>query len=165
MRGLRIFDITDIDNPKYLANVQTCRGSHTHTVVQDPKDNKNIYVYISGTSGIRPSEELPRCNDNPWDPNNSKFRIEVIKIPLAHPEQADVVSSPRDLRRSDNGVANGLLSPRSPRCVAGRHRGESHSRAVRSARVKLAPVQATAARFRALHRAGRFVGEAVQAST
>ena len=94
IRGLRIFDISDIDHPRYLANVQTCRGSHTHTVVDDPKDDKNIYVYISGTSGIRPSEELARCNDNPWDPNNSNFRIEVIKIPLAHPEQAAVVSSP-----------------------------------------------------------------------
>ena len=94
IRGLRIFDISDIDHPKYLTNVQTCRGSHTHTVVDDPKDKENIYVYISGTSGIRPSEELARCNDNPWDPNNSNFRIEVIKIPLAHPEQAAVVSSP-----------------------------------------------------------------------
>ena len=58
VRGLRIFDITNIDDPKYLTNVQTCRGSHTHTVVHDPRDDKNIYVYISGTSGIRPSEEL-----------------------------------------------------------------------------------------------------------
>ena len=94
IRGVRIFDITDIDHPKYLANVQTCRGSHTHTVVDDPNDKANIYIYVSGTSAIRPSEELARCNDNPWDPNNSNFRIEVIKIPLAHPEQAAVVSSP-----------------------------------------------------------------------
>ena len=65
IRGLRIFDITDIDHPKYLANVQTCRGSHTHTVVDDPNDKANIYIYISGTSGIRPSEELARCNDEP----------------------------------------------------------------------------------------------------
>ena len=94
IRGIRIFEISDIDHPKYLTNVQTCRGSHTHTVVDDPNDKENIYIYVSGTSGIRPSEELARCNDNPWDPNNSNFRIEVIKIPLAHPEQAAVVSSP-----------------------------------------------------------------------
>jgi hypothetical protein len=94
IRGLRIFDISDIDHPKYIANVQTCRGSHTHTVVDDPHDSQNIYVYISGTSGIRPSEELQRCDANPWDPTNSNFRIEVIKIPLAHPEQAAVVSAP-----------------------------------------------------------------------
>lgn len=109
IRGLRIFDISDINNPKYIANVQTCRGSHTHTVVHDPKDPNNIYVYISGTSGIRPSEELARCNDNPWDPNNSNFRIEVIKIPLAHPEQAAVVSSPAIFADPTSGVANGLV--------------------------------------------------------
>jgi hypothetical protein len=109
IRGLRIFDITDIDHPKYIANVQTCRGSHTHTVVHDPKDRDNIYVYISGTSGIRPSEELARCNDNPWDPNNSNFRIEVIKIPLAHPEQAAVVSSPAIFADPTTGSANGLV--------------------------------------------------------
>lgn len=111
IRGLRIFDITDIDNPKYLANVQTCRGSHTHTVVHDPKDANNVYVYISGTSGIRPSEELARCNDNPWDPNNSNFRIEVIKVPLAHPEQAAVVSSPPIFADPTSGNMNGLLAP------------------------------------------------------
>ncbi len=109
IRGLRIFDITDIDHPKYIANVQTCRGSHTHTVVDDPKDPNNIYVYISGTSGIRPSEELSRCNDNPWDPNNSNFRIEVIKIPLAHPEQAAVVSSPAIFADPTTGNVNGLV--------------------------------------------------------
>jgi hypothetical protein len=92
IRGLRIFDITDIDNPKYLTNVQTCRGSHTHTVVHDPKDSKNVYVYISGTSGVRPTEELARCNADPGAANTALFRIEVIKIPLDHPKKADVVS-------------------------------------------------------------------------
>jgi hypothetical protein len=113
IRGLRIFEISDIDHPKYLANVQTCRGSHTHTVVHDPRDANNVYVYISGTSGIRPSEELARCNDNPWDPNNSNFRIEVIKVPLAHPEQAAVVTSPAIFADPTSGVANALLAPRS----------------------------------------------------
>jgi hypothetical protein len=145
IRGLRIFDITDIDHPKYLANVQTCRGSHTHTVVDDPKDKDNVYVYISGTSGIRPSEELARCNDNPWDPNNSNFRIEVIKIPLAHPEQAAVVSSPAIFADPTNGVANALLYPTahaaSPLDTANNRRRAEFD----SARVRLAPVQPTAA--------------------
>ena len=108
IRGVRIFDITDIDNPKYIANVQTCRGSHTHTVVHDPKDAKNVYIYVSGTSGIRPTEELARCNDNPWDPNNSNFRIEVIKVPLDHPEQAEVVTSPRIFADPTTGEQAGL---------------------------------------------------------
>ena len=59
VRGLRIFDITDIDNPKYLTNVQTCRGSHTHTVVEDPKDKQNVYIYVSGSAPIRSPNELP----------------------------------------------------------------------------------------------------------
>jgi hypothetical protein len=97
IRGIRVFDATDIANPKYLANVQTCRGSHTHTVVHDPNDNDNVYVYISGSSGVRPAAELPGCiNLMPeQDPNSAHFRIEVIKVPLAHPDQAAIVSSPR----------------------------------------------------------------------
>jgi len=97
MRGIRVFDATDITHPKYLANVQTCRGSHTHTVVTDPRDDQNVYVYVSGSAGVRPSAELPGCvNANPdQDPNSAHFRIEVIKVPVAHPEQAAIVSSPR----------------------------------------------------------------------
>ena len=97
IRGLRIFDISDLDNPKYITNVQTCRGSHTHTLVVDPKDPDNVYVYISGSSAIRPAAELPGCSNKlpENDPNSAFFRIEVIKVPLAHPEQAAVVSSPR----------------------------------------------------------------------
>jgi hypothetical protein len=97
IRGLRIFDISDLDNPKYIASVQTCRGSHTHTLVVDPKDPSNVYIYVSGSSGIRPAAELAGCSNKlpESDPNSALFRIEVIKVPLAHPEQASVVSSPR----------------------------------------------------------------------
>lgn len=97
LRGIRIFDITDISKPKYLANVQTCRGSHTHTVVEDPKDQENVYVYVSGSAGVRPEEELPGCSgaDPEKDPGTALFRIEVIKVPVAHPERAAIVSSPR----------------------------------------------------------------------
>ena len=97
LRGLRIFDITDIANPKYVGNVQTCRGSHTHTVLYDPKDPDNVYVYISGSAGVRSPTELSGCVrlTPDKDPNSSLFRIEVIKVPLAHPEQAAIVSSPR----------------------------------------------------------------------
>jgi hypothetical protein len=97
LRGIRIFDITDIANPKYVGNVQTCRGSHTHTVLVDPKDTENVYVYVSGSAPVRSPNELPGCvreaPDN--DPNSALFRIEVIKVPLARPEQAAIVSSPR----------------------------------------------------------------------
>ncbi|MBK9693550.1 MAG: hypothetical protein IPO73_18010 [Gemmatimonadetes bacterium] len=97
LRGLRIFDITDIANPKNVGNVQTCRGSHTHSVLADPKDPDNVYVYISGSAGVRSPSELPGCSrEMPEDdPNSALFRIEVIKVPVAHPEQAAIVSSPR----------------------------------------------------------------------
>jgi hypothetical protein len=96
LRGIRVFDITDIKNPKYVANVQTCRGSHTHTVVTDPRDKENVYIYVSGSSRVRSGEELPGCKDGPIDdPETARFRLEVIKVPLAAPQKAAIVSSPR----------------------------------------------------------------------
>ncbi len=99
IRGIRIFDISDIARPRYITNVQTCRGSHTHSVVTDPSDPENVYVYISGSAGVRSPRELPGCaaGDPDENPNTSFFRIEVIRVPLAHPEQAAIVSSPRIL--------------------------------------------------------------------
>ena len=97
LRGIRIFDISDVANPRNVGNVQTCRGSHTHTALVDPKDTDNIYIYISGSSQVRSEQELPGCvgSDPSVDPNSALFRIEVIKVPLAHPENAAIVSSPR----------------------------------------------------------------------
>jgi hypothetical protein len=95
LRGVRIFDISDIAHPKNVGNVQTCRGSHTHTLLVDPKDAQNVYVYISGSSQVRSPSELPGCINAPDDPNSALFRIEVIKVPVAHPEKAAIVSSPR----------------------------------------------------------------------
>ena len=97
LRGIRIFDITDIRNPVYVANVQTCRGSHTHSVLVDPDDRENVYVYVSGSAPVRPEDELPGCSglSPDEDPNSALFRIEVIQVPLDHPERAEIVSSPR----------------------------------------------------------------------
>ncbi len=97
LRGIRIFDISDITAPEYVANVQTCRGSHTHTVLEHPGDDENVYVYVSGSAPVRPAEELPGCSDAPpeEDPNTALFRIEVIRVPLADPASAAIVSSPR----------------------------------------------------------------------
>ena len=61
-RGVRIFDISDLAHPKQLPGVQTCRGSHTHTLVVDPKDKDNVYLYVSGYSAIRSTEELAGCS-------------------------------------------------------------------------------------------------------
>ena len=111
-RGVRIFDISDIRNPKQVAAVQTCRGSHTHTLVVDPDDKENVYIYLSGTSFVRQSEELPGCSgEKPdKDPNTALFRIEVIKVPLANPQDAKVVSSPRIFMNPQTGALNSLSS-------------------------------------------------------
>ncbi len=109
-RGVRIFDISDIRNPKQVAAVQTCRGSHTHTLVVDPNDKDDVYLYVSGTSFVRPATELAGCSDEApdKDPNTSLFRIDVIKVPVAAPEQAKVVSSPRVFMDARSGALNGL---------------------------------------------------------
>ena len=106
-RGVRIFDISDIDHPKQVAAVQTCRGSHTHTLVPDPKDTANLYVYVSGTSSVRQSAELAGCSDKTplEDPNTSLFRIDVIKVPLAAPQNAKIVTSPRVFADSTGAIA------------------------------------------------------------
>ncbi len=111
-RGVRIFDISDIRNPKQVGAVQTCRGSHTHTLVTDPKDKNNVYIYVSGTSFVRPGEELAGCSGGPADkdPNTALFRIEVIKVPLAAPQNAKVVSSPRIFGDPATGAINVLKS-------------------------------------------------------
>ena len=97
LRGIRIFDISDITAPEYVANVQTCRGSHTHTLLEHPGDDENVYVYVSGSAPVRPAEELAGCSAAPpsEDPNSALFRIEVIRVPLADPASAEIVSSPR----------------------------------------------------------------------
>jgi hypothetical protein len=109
-RGVRIFDISDIKNPKQVGAVQTCRGSHTHTLVVDPNDKDNVYLYVSGTSFVRQKEELAGCSgDAPdKDPNTSLFRIDIIKVPLAAPQDAKVVSSPRVFIDPRTGALNGL---------------------------------------------------------
>jgi len=111
-RGVRIFDISDIKNPKQVAAVQTCRGSHTHTLVVDPNDKNNVYIYVSGTSFVRQDEELAGCSGGApdKDPNTALFRIEVIKVPLASPQDAKVVSSPRVFIDPRTGAINALQS-------------------------------------------------------
>ncbi|MFU8811879.1 MAG: LVIVD repeat-containing protein [Balneolaceae bacterium] len=97
LRGIRIFDISDIQNPEYIANVQTCRGSHTHSVLVDPDDDENIYIYVSGSAPVRPETELEGCIDAlpEEDPESALFRIEIIQVPLANPQEAAIVNRPR----------------------------------------------------------------------
>jgi hypothetical protein len=111
-RGVRIFDISDIKNPKQVGAIQTCRGSHTHTLVLDPNDKNNVYIYVSGTSFVRQNEELVGCSGDAPDknPNTALFRIEVIKVPVKAPQDAKIVSSPRIFMDSRTGVINALTN-------------------------------------------------------
>ena len=96
MLGIRIFDVADQLHPKEVADVQTCRGSHTHTLVPDPTDKGVVYVYVSGLARVRSRSEMASCaTGDVTDPNSALFRIEVIRVPLAHPEQASIVSAAR----------------------------------------------------------------------
>ena len=106
-RGVRIFDISDIEHPRPIASVQTCRGSHTHTLVTDPEDSENVYIYVSGTSTVRSGAELAGCSDRSpdEDPNTSLFRIDVIRVPLAAPQTAKIVSEPRVFADSTGRIA------------------------------------------------------------
>jgi hypothetical protein len=107
-RGVRVFDISDLRAPRQVAAVQTCRGSHTHTLVVDPDDSENVYIYNSGTSGVRPAEELPGCSEDEEAADTALFSIDVIQVPLAAPENARIVSSPRIFSDPESGDISGL---------------------------------------------------------
>ena len=109
-RGLRIFDISDMQSPRQVAAVQTCRGSHTHSLVGVPDDEGNVYVYGSGTASVRSGDELEGCSDESpaENPDTALFRIDVIQIPLANPEEARVVSRPFVFRDPETGDVAGL---------------------------------------------------------
>ena len=109
-RGVRIFDISDFENPRQIAAIQTCRGSHTHSLVVDPDDKENIYVYGSGTAGVRSGEELAGCSGGApnEDPNTALFSIDVIQVPLKAPETAKIVNRPRIFADPASGAIAGL---------------------------------------------------------
>ncbi len=108
-RGIRIFDISDLKKPQQVGAVQTCRGSHTHSVVSGPDENGIIIVYNSGTSSVRDQEELESCFEAiPGDNRTALFRIDVIEIPIANPSQAKIVKSPTVFADPETGALAGL---------------------------------------------------------
>jgi len=113
-RGVRIFDISDVTRPQQVGAVQTCRGSHTHSVVSSPEagdtdPDRKIVVYNSGTSSVREEEELAGCFDeSPGDVRTALFRIDVIEIPVERPSEARIVDSPAVFGDPEEGVLAGL---------------------------------------------------------
>jgi hypothetical protein len=114
-QGVRIFDIRNIANPVQVATVQTCRGSHTHTLVTSKWDRRNAYVYVQGTAGPRDPATMAGCNDNPpTGENPSRWRIEVIKVPLSRPQDAAIVNEPRLFADRSTGRIDGLQNEAPP---------------------------------------------------
>ena len=108
-RGLRIFDISDLSRPMQVGGVQTCRGSHTHSVVAGPTPDGKILVYNSGTGSVREEEELDQCvKDIPGDDRTALFRIDVIEIPVDDPSQSSIIDSPAVFADPETGVLAGL---------------------------------------------------------
>ena len=97
MAGVRIYDVADPTHPRLIKNVQTCKGSHTHTLIPSPTDKDIAYIYVSGNQAARPDSEMTGCRngDDPADETNSLFRLDVIKVPLKNPAQAEVVTGAR----------------------------------------------------------------------
>lgn len=92
MRGVRIFDVSDPASPRLVKNVQTCRGSHTHTLYPDPNDPDVLWIYVGGSSGVRSADEMPECSSGPVaeNPETAQFRVDIIRVPLSNPEAAEV---------------------------------------------------------------------------
>ena len=108
-RGLRIFDISDLTRPKQVGAVQTCRGSHTHSVVSGPDADGELIVYNSGISRVRDEEELPGCFDeSPGDDRTALFRIDVIEIPVDNPAASRIIDSPTVFADPETGALAGL---------------------------------------------------------
>ena len=123
MTGVRIYDVSNPRSPRLVKNVQTCKGSHTHTVVPSPSDKGVVYIYVSGSQGARPETELAGCKNgtDPADETNSLYRLDVIKVPLAHPEEAAVVTGARiftGLEPAPRSAARQAQAASQPRPVA-----------------------------------------------
>jgi hypothetical protein len=117
MRGVRIWDISDLDEPEQVATIQTCRGSHTNRLVEDVNDPEHVYIYNNGTAGQRSSGEAVhtpdgfvagRCQQGLSSENPSTHMIEVIKVPVDNPQDAEVVNEARLFQDFETGAVNGL---------------------------------------------------------
>jgi hypothetical protein len=123
MAGVRIFDVSNPKAPKLVKNVQTCKGSHTHTIVPSKKDPNIIYIYVSGQSNARPETELAGCKNgtDPDDPTNSLYMLDIIKVELDHPERAVVIPGARIFSGLDvDATCKQFCAPTDPRRPAGR---------------------------------------------
>lgn len=120
MAGVRIYDVSDPKEPRLIKNVQTCKGSHTHTLIPHPTDKNVVYIYVSGQQGARPDTELAGCKNggDPADESNSLYRLDVIKVDVTRPQDAEVVTGARIFTGLTPAPARGGAR-RAPRALSG----------------------------------------------
>src|SRR5207253_6468107 len=121
MTGIRIYDVSNPAAPKLVKNVQTCKGSHTHTVIPSPTDPNIVYIYVSGQQAARPDSEMAGCKNgtDPADPTNSLYQLDIIKVPLDHPERAAVIPGARIFTGLEGGEeCKQFCAPVDPRRAA-----------------------------------------------
>ncbi len=120
MAGVRIYDVSNPRAPKLIKNVQTCKGSHTHTLIPDPKNKNVVYIYVSGQQGARPATEMAECKNgaDPADESNSLYRLDVIKVDVTRPQDAAVVTGARIFTGLTPAPVRGG-GRRSPRALTG----------------------------------------------
>ena len=131
MAGVRIYDVSNPRAPRFVKNVQTCKGSHTHTLVPHPTDANIMYLYVSGSQGARPATELAGCKNgpDPADESNSLYRLDVIKVDRRNPQAADVVTGARIFTGLGPAPARGGRA-RAPRAMSGADSAEMAAYAV-----------------------------------
>jgi hypothetical protein len=86
--GVRVFDVSDPRNPRFVKMVETDCGSHTHTLIPDVA-NGRVILYVSSYSLIAG----PHCGPG-REANPLHGKISVVEVPLAAPDQARVLSTP-----------------------------------------------------------------------
>lgn len=82
--GVRIFDISDPEEPEHVASVRTDCGSHTNTLV--PSGEGDLFVYVSSYA-LTKSSVGPDCEQ-------FHGKISVIQVPKGAPHRAKVVAEP-----------------------------------------------------------------------
>ena len=86
--GLRLFDVTDPENPEFMRFYRTECGSHTHTLVPD---GKRVHAYVASyplLSQITPQEDLDEAGDLACDAPHSK--ISIVTLPVGDPANGSV---------------------------------------------------------------------------
>jgi hypothetical protein len=99
--GLRVFDVSNPRDPKYVTAVRTDCGSHTHTVLPQ-RDRLLIYVQ---------SYDIGARKYNCDSAKTQHDKISIVEIPKANPAAARVIETPVLFPDGGNDGTSGTLRP------------------------------------------------------